>query len=93
MSKRMRRGEMLDFLRGKRATVATSKQLGESGEYLTRVLPHDREAFLTPAEAARILNAYESTRAVPSAVGSVGGGLGRPSRLEPSDSTAERIAR
>ena len=36
----------------------------------------------------RLLN-----RGVPSAVGSVGDGLGSPSRLEPSDSTAERIAR
>ena len=59
MSKRMRRGEMLDFLRGKRATVATSKQLGESGEFLTRVLRHDPDAYLSPAETDRILAAHE----------------------------------
>ena len=93
MAKRWTRGEMSDFLRGRRAMVATSEALGQGKEYLGRVLAHDRDGTLTPDEVVRILNAYESTRGVRSAVGSVGGGLGRSSRLEPSDSTAERIAR
>lgn len=61
-SKRMRRGEMLDFLRGKRATVSTARQLGESQEFLSRVLRHDPDAYLTPKEMARIMDAYEAAK-------------------------------
>ena len=74
MAKRWTRGEMSDFLRGRRAMVATSEALGQGKEYLGRVLAHDRDGTLTPDEAARILAAYEPTRGVGSAVGSVGGG-------------------
>ena len=87
---------MLDFLRGKRATVSTAKQLGEPPEFLSRVLKHDPEAFLTPGETERILAAYEATKGCASAVvprGAVSPEAPSVPARALGMTTAERIAR
>ena len=62
MAKRWRRGEMLEYLRGKRALLLTSQEMGRGREYLSKTLKFDPDAYLSPVVAQEILTAYSKVK-------------------------------